>query len=137
MAPHNTGMPSQNLRRRSSPVETGREMDYAYLLRFECSLNHKYTIEITVRKRDIEVRYGKARYRHGIALSMRESVTVSCVEWARRFELAVSLVGYAISTRYRVSTERERHVVPIWEQQLEWCYRSRLLAARERDRYRV
>nr|AAP54602.2 hypothetical protein LOC_Os10g37010 [Oryza sativa Japonica Group] len=68
-----------------------------------------------VRKRDTEVRYGKARYHHGIALPIRESVTVLRVKWARRFELAVSLLGYTISTRYRVSTERERHVVPIWE----------------------
>jgi hypothetical protein len=36
---------------------------------------------------------------------MRESMMVSRVEWARRFELAVSLVGYAISTRYRVFIE--------------------------------
>uniref|UniRef100_A0A0D9ZA83 Uncharacterized protein n=1 Tax=Oryza glumipatula TaxID=40148 RepID=A0A0D9ZA83_9ORYZ len=56
-------------------------------------------------KRDTEVHNGKVRYRHGIALPMRESVTVSRVEWARRFELAVSLVGYAISTRYHVFIE--------------------------------
>uniref|UniRef100_A0A0E0NXW1 Uncharacterized protein n=1 Tax=Oryza rufipogon TaxID=4529 RepID=A0A0E0NXW1_ORYRU len=66
---------------------------------------HKYTIEIVIRKRDTEVRNGKVRYRHCIALPMRESMMVSRVEWARRFELAVSLVGYAISTRYRVFIE--------------------------------
>uniref|UniRef100_A0A0D3FL15 Uncharacterized protein n=1 Tax=Oryza barthii TaxID=65489 RepID=A0A0D3FL15_9ORYZ len=56
-------------------------------------------------KRDTEVRNGKVRYRHDIALPMRESVTVSRAEWARRFELAVLLVGYAISTWYRVFIE--------------------------------
>uniref|UniRef100_A0A0D3EN32 Uncharacterized protein n=1 Tax=Oryza barthii TaxID=65489 RepID=A0A0D3EN32_9ORYZ len=56
---------------------------------------------------------------------MCESVTVSRVELARRFELAVSLVGYAISIRFRVSTEREHHVAPSHKYTIEITVRKR------------